>query len=104
MCRHAIAVRGGIRQNAIRLEPEIGETGVRDLPLFCGFRVRRVEIRVKDLHRHVQLFGFIPGYPPFVRKQFQTTVTEVRNISPYLVAGGDVVLRRGFDRFWARRS
>jgi hypothetical protein len=29
---------------------------------FCGFRVRRVEIRVRELHRHVRLFGFIPGY------------------------------------------
>ncbi|MDX9793208.1 MAG: class I SAM-dependent DNA methyltransferase [Kiritimatiellia bacterium] len=40
------------------LEPE--ET--RDLPLFCGLHVQRVEIRVGDLHRHVRLFGFIPGY------------------------------------------
>jgi hypothetical protein len=40
------------------LEPE----DARDLPLFCGMHVQRVEIRVKDLHRHVQLFGFIPGY------------------------------------------
>ena len=40
------------------LEPE----DVRDLPLFCGLHVQRVEIRVKDLHRHVRLFGFIPGY------------------------------------------
>jgi hypothetical protein len=40
------------------LEPEDG----RDLPLFCGLRVQRVEIRVRDLHRHIRLFGFIPGY------------------------------------------
>jgi hypothetical protein len=40
------------------LEPEEG----RDLPLFCGLRVQRVEIRVRDLHRHIRLFGFIPGY------------------------------------------
>ena len=40
------------------LEPE----DVRDLPLFCGLHVQRVEIRVQDLHRHVRLFGFIPGY------------------------------------------
>jgi len=40
------------------LEPE----DVRDLPLFCGLHVQRIEIRVKDLHRHVRLFGFIPGY------------------------------------------
>jgi hypothetical protein len=40
------------------LEPE----DARDLPLFCGLHVQRVEIRVKDLHRHVRLFGFIPGY------------------------------------------
>lgn len=40
------------------LEPE----DVRDLPLFCGLHVQRVEIRVKDLHRHIRLFGFIPGY------------------------------------------
>ena len=40
------------------LEPE----DVRELPLFCGLHVQRVEIRVKDLHRHIRLFGFIPGY------------------------------------------
>ena len=40
------------------LEPE----DVRDLPLFCGLHVHRVEIRVRDLHRHIRLFGFIPGY------------------------------------------
>ena len=40
------------------LEPE----DVRDLPLFCGLHVQRVEIRVRDLHRHIRLFGFIPGY------------------------------------------
>ncbi|MEI7902580.1 MAG: DNA methyltransferase, partial [bacterium] len=40
------------------LEPE----DVRDLPLFCGLHVQRVEIQVKDLHRHIRLFGFIPGY------------------------------------------
>jgi hypothetical protein len=40
------------------LEPE----DVRDLPLFCGLHVQRIEIRVKDLHRHIRLFGFIPGY------------------------------------------
>ncbi len=40
------------------LEPE--DAG--GLPLFCGLRVRRVEIRVSDLHRHIRLFGFIPGY------------------------------------------
>ena len=40
------------------LEPE----DVRDLPLFCGLHVQRVETRVNDLHRHVCLFGFIPGY------------------------------------------
>jgi hypothetical protein len=40
------------------LEPE--DAG--DLPLFCGMRVRRVELRVQDLHRHIRLFGFIPGY------------------------------------------
>ncbi len=40
------------------LEPD----DVRDLPLFCGMHVQRVEIRIKDLHRHIRLFGFIPGY------------------------------------------
>jgi hypothetical protein len=34
----------------------------RDLPVVCGFHVRRVELRVADLHRHIRLFGFIPGY------------------------------------------
>jgi hypothetical protein len=33
-----------------------------NLPLFCGMHVQRVEIQVKDLHRHIRLFGFIPGY------------------------------------------
>jgi hypothetical protein len=40
------------------LEPD----DATDLPLFCGMHVQRVEIRVKDLHRHIRLFGFIPGY------------------------------------------
>lgn len=40
------------------LEPD----DVKGLPLFCGLHVQRVEIRVKDLHRHIRLFGFIPGY------------------------------------------
>ena len=40
------------------LEPD----DVKGLPLFCGMHVQRVEIRVKDLHRHIRLFGFIPGY------------------------------------------
>ena len=40
------------------LEPD----DITCLPQFCGRHVRRVEIQVSDLHRHVRLFGFIPGY------------------------------------------
>jgi len=40
------------------LEPEESH----NLPVFCGMHVQRVEIRVRDLHRHIRLFGFIPGY------------------------------------------
>ena len=40
------------------LEPE----DITCLPQFCGRHVGRVEIQVGDLHRHVRLFGFIPGY------------------------------------------
>ncbi len=40
------------------LEPD----DVKGLPIFCGLHVQRVEIRIKDLHRHIRLFGFIPGY------------------------------------------
>ena len=40
------------------LEPD----DARDLPFFCGRPVQRVDIRIKDLHRHIRLFGFIPGY------------------------------------------
>jgi len=40
------------------LEPD----DITCLPQFCGRHVRRVELQVGDLHRHVRLFGFIPGY------------------------------------------
>jgi len=40
------------------LEPD----DATDLPLFCGMHVQRVEIQIKELHRHIRLFGFIPGY------------------------------------------
>jgi hypothetical protein len=40
------------------LEPDDG----KGLPIFCGLHVQRVEIQIKDLHRHIRLFGFIPGY------------------------------------------
>jgi len=40
------------------LEPD----GTAELPLFCDMRVQQVEIKVKKLHKHIRLFGFIPGY------------------------------------------
>ncbi len=39
------------------LEPEDG-----DATALGARQARRVEIRVCDLHRHIRLFGFIPGY------------------------------------------
>jgi hypothetical protein len=41
------------------LEPEDGETPNAQRPTL---NARRTEIRVADLHRHIKLFGFIPGY------------------------------------------